>query len=175
MPRRTQGGVRGARRRRPRAPGEDPSHRTGRAPRSKSKGTPGLSHREVPIARISHPGTNLPRDLAQGFPLIGDIPISLVASGSAPPSSTSSSLGAHRARASPGQTLSLGASPTSCPPSSGCSREQLAGRASVAVVLENIIMHKDCEVRLNISRLFRVEPQFPNARLWAHCDRDCSY
>ena len=54
-------------------------------------------------------------------------------------------------------------------------RDLLLGKASVAVVLENVIMHKDCKVPSNISDLFGIQPQFPNSRLWAHCDRDRSY
>ena len=55
------------------------------------------------------------------------------------------------------------------------SQRLLAGKASVAVVLENVVMHKDCKVPSNISSLLGVEPQLPNSKLWAHCDRDRTY
>ncbi len=54
-------------------------------------------------------------------------------------------------------------------------KDALAGKASVAVVLENVVMHKDCDVPSNISKLLGVQPQYPNSKLWAHCDRDRSY
>ena len=51
----------------------------------------------------------------------------------------------------------------------------LRGRASVAVVLENVVMHPDCEVTGNISLMLGVSPQRADAKLWAHCDRDRNY
>ena len=54
-------------------------------------------------------------------------------------------------------------------------KTRLGERASVAVVLENVVMDDSCVIPKNISSLFGITPQLPNARLWAHCDRDRSY
>ena len=50
-----------------------------------------------------------------------------------------------------------------------------AGSRSVALVIENVVMHSDCVVPDNISKLFGAKPQRPNANLWTHCDRDRYY
>ena len=48
---------------------------------------------------------------------------------------------------------------------------RLKGKASVAVVLENVVM-KDSAIEKNISKLFGTAPQVANANLWTACDRD---
>jgi site-specific DNA-cytosine methylase len=52
--------------------------------------------------------------------------------------------------------------------------EHLGRKASVAVVLENVVMYAT-EIRDNISRLFGLQPQVTNANIWAACDRDRNF
>ena len=50
----------------------------------------------------------------------------------------------------------------------------LGGRASVAVVLENVVM-KNSSIEGNVSRLLGSTPQLANANLWTSCDRDRNF
>ena len=48
------------------------------------------------------------------------------------------------------------------------------GKASVAVVLENVVM-KDSAIEKNITKLFGTNPQGASANLWTACDRDRNF
>ena len=50
----------------------------------------------------------------------------------------------------------------------------LRGRASVAAVLENIVM-KSSAIEENIAKLLGTTPQIANANLWTVCDRDRNF
>ena len=50
----------------------------------------------------------------------------------------------------------------------------LKGKASVAVVLENVVM-KDSSIEQNITKLLGTAPQVANANLWTACDRDRNF
>ena len=47
----------------------------------------------------------------------------------------------------------------------------LDGKATVAVVLESVVMHAT-DIQDNIAKLLGISPQVANANLWAACDRD---
>ena len=52
--------------------------------------------------------------------------------------------------------------------------DHLGGKAKVAVVLENVVMHAT-DIQDNITKLLGISPQVANANLWAACDRDRNF
>ena len=51
----------------------------------------------------------------------------------------------------------------------------LKGKASVAVVFENVVVMRDSAIEKNISKLFGTAPQIANASFWIACDRDRNF
>ena len=52
--------------------------------------------------------------------------------------------------------------------------KHLGDKATVAVVLENVVMYAT-EIQNNISKLLGLQPQVANANLWTACDRDRNF